>query len=187
MQSSTSGNHPTFSWNKWVDLNTVPSPGFKLTTPWILSEGVIYQIIFGTNQIQTHNAKDFYNLSWLVISWLFSEYTTAISRIYSTSTTHTREWKIYFVHLPIRQLVQEDNFSQHSGCRRLCSSLKIVPCNCQYCLHKLFVIQLAVYIKSKHGRRICVLSVTEKKQNVSPSTTDISNCPNINVKSIVLG
>jgi len=71
--------------------------------------------------------NDFYDSSWLAISWLCSEYTAAVSGIYSTSTTLSRKCKIYLVHLPICQQVQDDKFSKHINCRRLCTSPQKSP------------------------------------------------------------
>jgi hypothetical protein len=106
------------------NLNTVPATGFRLTNPWIWCEGAMAQTRF---KHKMPKINDFYDSSWLAISWLCSEYIAAISRIQSTSTTHSRQWKIYLVHLPICQQVQDDNFSRHINCRRLCISLQKSP------------------------------------------------------------
>lgn len=102
------------------NLHTVLATGLKLTVPWIWGEGAMAQTRF---KHKMPKINDFYDLSWLAVSWLCSEYTAAVSRIYSTSTTHSTEWKIYLVHLQICQQVEDDNFSRHINCRRLCISL----------------------------------------------------------------
>lgn len=100
--------------------NTVTGTGLKLTIPWIWGEGAMAQTRF---KHKMPKINDFYDLSWLAILWLCSEYTAAVSRIYLTSTIHSREWKFYLVHLHICQPIQDNNFSRHINCRRLCISL----------------------------------------------------------------